>query len=186
MSRLFTVSLYFMSFLPLWISVVFEDIMSIVEKEKYIRTECISIGCILAGMLVSMVVVYCQIHKQGKEGSKKYTIKFVREEKTITAEFLLSYILPLFAFNFTLWKQTVLFLVFFLSFGYLCVKHNYYSINIVLELAGYRFYRCELSDSDGVETEEIIMSRQRLNELVGTAAYVAKLNNDYGIDVSNK
>ena len=71
MSRLFTVSLYFMSFLPLWISVVFEDIMSIVEKEKYIRTECISIGCILAGMLVSMVVVYCQIHKQGKEGSKK-------------------------------------------------------------------------------------------------------------------
>ena len=110
----------------------------------------------------------------------------MREEKTITAEFLLSYILPLFAFDFTLWKQTVLFLLFFLSFGYLCVKHNYYSINIVLELAGYRFYRCELSDSDGVETEEIIMSRQRLNELVGTAAYVAKLNNDYGIDVSNK
>jgi len=37
-----------------------------------------------------------------------------------------------------------------------------------------------------VETEELIMSRQRLNELVGTAAYAAKLNNDYGIDVSNK
>ena len=45
----------------------------------------------------------------GKEGSSKQTIKVAREEKSIAAEFLLSCILPLFAFDFTLWNQAVLF-----------------------------------------------------------------------------
>mgnify|MGYP000320977530 FL=1 len=60
----------------------------------------------------------------------------------ITAEYLLSYILPLFAFDFTKWDEVVKFLIFFLTFGYLCIKHNSFSVNIVLELLGYKMYDC--------------------------------------------
>lgn len=90
-------------------------------------------------MLISCVVIYHEKHKHRREGSTKQTIKGARE-KNITAEFLLPYILPLFAFDFILWNQVVLFLVFFVTLGYLCIRHNYYSVNIVLEIVGYCFF----------------------------------------------
>lgn len=58
------------------------------------------------------------------------------------AEYLLSYILPLFAFDFTVWNGVVLFLIFFTILGFLCIKHNYFSVNIILEMAEFRFYNC--------------------------------------------
>lgn len=184
MFKLFSISLYFVSFFPLWVSVLFIDILSIMKSRTEKGTEYISIGCILIAMFISIIVIFHEIHKCGREGSTKQTIKVAREEKTITAEFLLSYILPLFAFDFTLWHQVVLFLVFFITLGYLCIRHNYYSINIVLEIVGYRFFHCSLSNSDHVQTEQLIMSKQRLNELVGTDIYVVALNNEYRLDVS--
>ena len=184
MSKLFSISLYFVSFLPLWVSILFIDLLSILENINYKATELISICCILVAMFISVIIIYHEIHKQGKEGSARLTLKVAKEEKTITAEFLLSYILPLFAFDFTLWNQVVLFLIFFITLGYLCIRHNYYSINIVLEMVGYRFYQCRLANSDGISTEQLIMSKQRLNELIGTEIYVSALNNDYGLDVS--
>lgn len=134
-------------------------------------------------MFVSVIVIYHDLHKHGREGSKSHTIKTAREEKSITAEFLLSYILPLFAFDFTLWNQVVLFLIFFTTLGFLCIRHNYYSVNIVLEIVGYRFFRCNMCNSDNVKTKQLIISKQRLNELIGTDIYVVALNNDYGLDV---
>lgn len=184
MFKLFAISLYFVSFLPLWVSVLFIDILSIIQNQTNIKTECISIGCIFIAMVISIAIIYHELHKRGKEGSSRQTIKAAKEEKSITAEFLLSYILPLFAFDFTLWNQVILFLIFFMSLGFLCIRHNYYSVNIVLEIAGYRFFRCLMSNSDNVKTEQLIMSKQRLNELVETDIYVAALNNEYGLDVS--
>ena len=184
MFKLFSISLYFVSFLPLWISVIFIDVLSITEGQGDKGTEYVSIYCILIAMISSSIVIYHEIYKHGKEGSTLLTIKTAREEKSITAEFLLSYILPLFAFDFTLWSQVVLFLVFFVTLGYLCVRHNYYSINIILEIAGYRFYQCSLLNRDNVKTEQLIMSKQRLNELIGTDIYVVALNNEYRLDVS--
>mgnify|MGYP006954663163 CR=1 FL=1 len=184
MFKLFSISLYFVSFLPLWVSVIFIDILSIVENQVDRGTEYVSICCILIAMIVSITVIYHEIHKHGKEGSTKQIIKAAREEKSITAEFLLSYILPLFAFDFTLWNQVVLFLIFFITLGYLCIRHNYYSVNIMLEIAGYRFFQCNLLNSDNVITEQLIMSKQRLNALIGTDIYVVALNNEYRLDVS--
>ncbi len=184
MFKLFSISLYVSSFLPLWISVLFIDILSIIENKTDTGTEYISICCILTAVFLSGAIIYHELHRRGKEGSKVQTIKSVKEEKAITAEFLLSYILPLFAFDFTLWRQAVLFLFFFVTLGFLCVRHNYYSVNIILELAGYRFYRCSMSNSDKVMTEQLVMSRRRLNEMTGSEIYVAALNNEYGLDVS--
>ena len=49
---------------------------------------------------------------------------------------------------------------------------------------GYRFFQCNMCNSDNVTTERLIISKQRLNELVGTDIYVTALNNEYNLDVS--
>ncbi len=41
-----------------------------------------------------------------------------------------------------------------------------------------------MCNSDNVTTERLIISKQRLNELVGTDIYVTALNNEYNLDVS--
>lgn len=183
---LFSLSMYFLSFTPLWISVIFIDAMSIFQGEKYCLTEYISIVCILIGAAISSRIIFCEFKVCGKENSRRYQLKEVKEEKTLTSEFLLAYILPLFAFEFTLWHQVVLFLIFFLTFGYLCIRHNYYCVNIVLEAAGYRFYECTLKNKDNKLSKRLVISKQRLNEKKVDVIYVKSLNNEYSLDVSDK
>lgn len=186
MSKLLFASMYFTSFIPLWVSVMLMDIWSIMEKQENQGTEYITIICIIIAMVISSGIIYYGLHRCGKEGSSRKIIKTAKEEKSITAEFLLAYILPLFAFDFTVYKQVVLFLIFFITFGYLCIKHNYYCVNILLELAGYRIFRCDVLNKDEMVTEQLIMSKQRLNDLVGMDIYVMPLNNEYQLDVSHK
>ena len=186
MSKLFSASLYFVSFLPLWLSILIKDFLSILKKTDYKTTEIISIVCILIAIIISLIIVYRELHNRGKEGSRQYTLVVAKEEKLITAEYLCSYILPLLAFDFTLWHEVVLFLVFFLMLGCLCVRHNYYSINIALEMAGYRLYRCCLMNSDIITTEKLVLSKQRLNDSIGSDLYVSALNNDYNLHIPEK
>lgn len=155
MSMFVSFSMYFLSFVPLWISVLFIDIKSLLEGGGDKWTEIISILGILLGVLISLVILFVKFFSADDE---KYvlTIQKAKESKTITAEFLLSYILPLFAFDFTQWDEVVKFLIFFLIFGYLCIRHNIFSVNIVLELMHYRMYECRLMNTDGKEIKRTV------------------------------
>lgn len=186
MSKLFSLSLYHTSFLPLWVSILFIDIKSILEKDAHLTTEIISVSCILISMLIAVAVLLLVLCTKGKEGASQQTLISVKEEKSITAEYLLSYILPLFAFDFTRWDQVVLFLIFYLTLGFLCVRHNFFSVNIMLELAHYRFYSCHVSNEDNRETEQTILSHRRLNNCIGETIYLQSLNNEYKLDIEQK
>ncbi|MBS6765681.1 MAG: hypothetical protein KH304_19155 [Clostridium sp.] len=182
MSKIFSMCLYFISFAPLWLSVIFIDVKSIIENDQYLATEIISISMILIGMLVGLGAMIFGLCMSGRAGRSEYNLKSVKEEKTITAEYLLSYILPLFAFDFTLWNEVVLFLIFFITFGFLCIRHNYFSVNIILELVNFRFYQCELENEDGVIIEKRIISHRKLNSFKGENILVKSLNNEYMLD----
>ena len=54
----------------------------------------------------------------------EYTIVDAKENKSIITDYMLSYILPLFVFDFTQWDGVVMFLIFFITLGFLCIKHN--------------------------------------------------------------
>ena len=114
------------------------------------------------------------------------TINDAKESKTITAEFLLSYILPLFAFDFTQWDEVVKFLIFFLIFGFLCIRHNNFSVNIILELMHYRMYECKLMNADGMEVERTVISKNILSTSKGKDVQVKILNNEYYLDLYDK
>ena len=119
----------------------------------------------------------------GKEGTTPAKIVAATEEKSITAEYLLSYILPLFAFDFTQWSQVILFLIFYLTLGFLCIRHNYFSVNIILEIANFRFYTCTVENEDGMNKERRILSHRRLNGCIGETLYLKSINNEYKLDI---
>lgn len=185
MSIFVSFSMYFLSFVPLWITVLFIDIKSLVDGGRDKWTEIISITGILIGLLVSLIILFVKFFVTDDE-KHVLTIQEAKESKTITAEFLLSYILPLFAFDFTQWDEVVKFLIFFLIFGFLCIRHNNFSVNIILELMHYRMYECRLMNADSKEVERTVISKNTLSTSRGKDAQVKILNNEYYLDLYDK
>ena len=180
MSFLFKCSMYYLSFLPLWLSVIFIDIKSIfIDKNNALYTEYISLVCIIVCLISSIICTVVAIWEKSNESGHYRKVIAVKEEKTITAEFLLSYILPLFTFDFRTWDGVLLFLVFFIVFGWLCIRHNYFCVNIVLESSRYRFYKCEMENEDGVPSTRVVISRQNLNKYIDQSIKMADINNEY-------
>lgn len=104
MNKIFKTAMFFTAFIPLWFTVVFIDGMSIADKTNTtIGAEIAGISGIVAGLIISGIVIVGSMKGIRKESFKKYKILSVQQEKGITSEFLLSYILPLFAFDFTKW-----------------------------------------------------------------------------------
>lgn len=130
-----------------------------------------------------MIVLLAALCTNRKEGTTPAKVVTATEEKSITAEYLLSYILPLFAFDFTQWNQVILFLIFYLTLGFLCIRHNYFSVNIILEIANFRFYTCMVENEDGKNKEQRILSHRRLNGCIGETLYLKSLNNEYKLDI---
>ena len=98
----------------------------------------------------------------------QYKIVSAEQEKGVTSEFLLSYILPLFAFDFTKWVSVVEFLIYFLILAFLCVRNNNVYANLLFEVKKYKFYNCEMQWVAEVEATPIsmtVISKKPFNRL---------------------
>lgn len=186
MLRLFQPCLFFLSFLPLWLSVAFLDGMSIWGSKTNLWTEIISLVLLALGTVVSSIVVVMQMRRQHQKtlGScDKPIIKSATKQKAVTAEYLISYILPLFTFEFTQWKEVVLFLIFFVTLAILCLKHHYVYANIVLELRRYTCYDCTLENVDGSTSDTVIISKDELSRMLNCPICYVTLGGEYGLGV---
>ena len=183
MSKLFFFSLYFTSFTPLWLSVLFIDIKSCIENSQSTVVEFYSIIVILIIWLISILIIKMVLFSKYEEGTTRFILNSVKEEKSIASEYLLSYILPLFAFDFTKWDSVILFLIFFVTLAFLCIRHNYFSVNIVLEILKYQVYTCEIENDDQVSVTTSIISRKNLMAKKGEEIRLKALNNEYKLDV---
>lgn len=185
MSTIASLCLFYLSFTPLWISILFIDIKSIVDGAPAIKTEQYSILAILAFFIIALFVVMLCFNKKRTDGVQAFFIESATEEKAITAEFLLSYVLPLFAFDFTVWHQVVLFLFFYAVLTFLCVRHSYFSVNVFLEIIGYRFYRCELKSGDNRTVSKIVVTKEKLNGRKDERIRLFPINNEYSSDLTD-
>ena len=183
MSKLFFFSLYFTSFTPLWLSVLFIDIKSCIENSQSTVIEFYSIIVILIIWLISILIIKMVLFSKYEEGTSRFILNSVKEEKSIASEYLLSYILPLFAFDFTKWDSVILFLIFFVTLAFLCIRHNYFSVNIVLEVLKYQVYTCEIENDDQISLTTSIISRKNLMAKKGEEIRLKALNNEYKLDV---
>lgn len=182
MNIMLSFSLYFLSFVPLWITVLFINIKSLIMKSQNPYTEILSIIFIILFSAISLLVLKVNFSISEKDTVEKFEIITVKECKTITVEFLLSYILPLFAFDFTLWDETVEFLIFFFILAYLSIKHNVFSVNIILEWSGYKLYDCTLKNNDDATIIKTIVSKNVLKACSGKYMKIKVLNNDFVLD----
>lgn len=183
MSKLFFFSLYFTSFTPLWLSVLFIDIKSCIENSQSTVIEFYSIIVILIIWLISILIIKMVLFSKYEEGTTRFILNSVKEEKSIASEYLLSYILPLFAFDFTKWDSVILFLIFFVTLAFLCIRHNYFSVNIVLEILKYQVYTCKIENDDQISVTTSIISRKSLMAKKGEEIRLKALNNEYKLDV---
>jgi len=180
MTNINSLCLYFISFAPLWLAILFIDVKNIVDKAPNLCTEIISIISIILLFIISFIVVYNLIIDKRKSRSEKYTIINAKKSKDITIEYFLAYVLPLFAFDFTKWDQVVIFLIVYMSLGLLCVKHSYFTANIILELLHYSFYECSIKNPDEKIIEKYIISNKRLKN--GNSIFLKSINNEYMIE----
>ena len=67
-------------------------------------------------------------------------------------------------------------------FGWLCIKHNYLCVNVVLEIMKYKIYDCECVNMDKIKYEKKILSNRRLIEQSNTTVLTRRINNEYLFD----
>lgn len=181
MSLFIVISLFITSFFPLWISIIFIDVKSIIYNGSNLYTEIISIIAIVIVNFFSIIAL-CNWIKREPITSEEMKISYACENKTISSEYLLAYILPLFAFDFTQWDSVMLFLIFFFTLGYICVKHDNFSVNILLEILKYNVYDCKIKmEEKDLEIERKIISKTNLSKYRGRIIRIENLNNEYSI-----
>lgn len=159
-------AMFITSFLPLWASIVFLDFWSIVQfyvcdfsiKETWEKTQRevltnISIECISI-LVISVMMWICTrnidkfIHNKEKATNKEFGIvKRSRRANKLSSEFLLAYILPMIAFDFSELKDICMFTLYFLVLSFLCVRNNNVYTNIYFEFKGYKMYECDIADT---------------------------------------
>lgn len=163
MDKRFKWNMFITSFIPLWLSIVVADIWSIIEYginnwshkhnivynlSKAFQANVVSILVVLVTILL-MIISICQINKFlrdkcSNDEPPKIKIKKARKTNNLSSEFLLAYILPMVAFDFTALKSVVLFAIYFAILAFLCIRNNNVYTNIWLEFKGYKMFLCEL------------------------------------------
>lgn len=194
MGNRFRWDMFFTSFLPLWISIIISNIGTIVCKgisfaaktellplsPRQILDACIQFLYIvkIEAILVIILAIYTciSIHhingvirrEQHSNNKSKGTIQRARRANKLTAEFLLAYILPMLAFDFSSLKSIVLFLIYFAVLSFLCVRNSNVYTNVFLELKGYRMYDCDIEcivmNNPHLYTDCLIISTKNLTQ----------------------
>ena len=155
--------MFITSFLPLWASIIITDIWSVIEilsnKWNYalswvenLRSNIFlillqSISVIIVILAVSISIIGIKKFLKQKENSSNTPIgKITRAEKTgnMPVEFLVAYILPLIAFDFSSLMGVALFLIYFSLLAFLSIRNNYIYTNILLEFKKYKMYNCDI------------------------------------------
>ena len=184
MNNYFKISMFITSFIPLWITILFIDFLSIIRNNQYLTVEIIGIITILLINIFSAVIIKYSIKSILDTDYSNHIIKSVSLEKSITSEFLLSYILPLFAFDFTRWDSLIQFLIYFITLAFLCVRNNNVYANLLFEYKKYKFYSCEIvwaSEPNMTPITGVVLSKKNLTSQVNSKIKIAPLNEPFYI-----
>ena len=118
MSSLFKIAMFITSFLPLWVSIIFIECVSIfTSTDGSIWTEKSVLIVIFLVNVISIFILYIVYIKFQDEDEKKVTIKYINRENGMNSEYLIAYILPLTSFDFTKWIDVFIFLLYFCILG---------------------------------------------------------------------
>lgn len=192
MDKKFKWNMFMTSFIPLWLSIIVSDIWNLVEsginswlyKDNVLHNVrnvcktnwvCIAVVLIIGILMIISTVSINQFLKDKRSNNQppKIKIKKATRANKLSSEFLLAYILPMIAFDFTELKSVVLFVIYFGMLAFLCIRNSNVYTNIWLEFKGYRMYSCDL--------EANIMGRPHIYEdclVISKNNLTVKIEND--------
>jgi len=183
-------NMFFTSFLPLWVSIIISDLWNIVVKlnalytsntEKKVITVKTVLCTISIESLMILILLICSIisihaindiikTQRSAEFHERGIIKRAKRGNKLTAEFLLAYILPMIAFDYSDIKSILLFLIYFVVLTFLCIRNNNVYTNIYLEFMGYRMYECDIECStmngSHIYTDSLVISKNNLTQTI--------------------
>lgn len=188
-------NMFVTAFIPLWISIIVADVWDIVEDgmgywsykngilfilNQIYQTKLVSILVVLVTFLM-MLCSICSISRFIKEKRNHNELPKIKIKKAIRAdklssEFLLAYILPMLAFDFTKLKSVFLFVIYFCVLAFLCIRNNNVYTNIWLEFKGYKMFLCDLETKrmsrTHIYTDCLVISKNNLtvkidNDILG-------------------
>ena len=163
MDKKFKWDMFITSFMPLWVSIIVADIWSIFENgvinwspEKGRCSNVVEICkmnwfCIMVVLIILLLMTSSLISinhflrdKCKNSNPPKIKVKKAMRANKLSSEFLLAYILPMIAFDFTEIKSVVLFAIYFMALAFLCIRNSNVYTNIWLEFKGYKMFMCDL------------------------------------------
>lgn len=186
MSNGFKWNMLITSFLPLWISIIFFNLCKIIDnaiaiwnKENdfwnnffdTLKENIISI--IFIFIILIMCIISCSMinhffNKQSEFKNNTAIISNIKQNTNLSADYLLAYILPMLVFDFTSLVDILLFVIYFGTLAFLCIRNNHVYVNIFLEFKKYKLYigdiKCLILNDTYCYTNCLIISK---NDLTG-------------------
>lgn len=177
--------MFYTSFLPLWASIIVSDVWNIFQKFynllgmttdnvpltllavwKITQIEVVSIAILTMYSIASIFTICHFISDKRKNPSPpRGTIVKAKRANKLSAEFLLAYILPMIAFDFSALHDVVLFFVYFAVLSFLCIRNNNVYTNFLFEAKGYRMYECDIEckvlTSSKIYENSLIISKNK-------------------------
>lgn len=207
MDKTFKWHLFFTSFIPLWISILIiniwksvdwiinevkEDLSFIDSIVGFLKFNYLSVVLILGitlALLISIINLNKFLENKKKEKNKpKCKILEAKHSSNLTADFILSYILPMIAFDFTSLLDVILFSIYFSVLAFICIRNNNVYINFLFEIKGYRMYNCKLQCirvNTNVEYSDcLVISKKRLDSDVNNSFDYWDFENKIYIDIT--
>lgn len=184
MGRVFRVAMFITSFMPLWLTIIIKNLAALFEGTAVDETVAVTVMVALGVIyLAASCVMWKKLRAIQCRNPETVHLLYAAREKTLTTEYLLAYILPLFVFDFTnIWELSQ-FLVYFLVLAYLCIRNGNVYANIALECRGYRCYSCRVffysARTDG---EITVLSRARLDGMTDCELKLDTLNKPVYLD----
>ncbi len=198
MDKRFKFYMLITSFIPLWVSILVIDAWSIFGGSytsvkqfigcKYVELLTVILILILLGTSLFALGRFFHRKIRKNEISGVGKILSAKRSNNLVSDFLLAYILPMIAFDFTSLQGVVLFMIYFCVMAFLSIRNNSVYTNILFEFGKYHVYDCELEcevlGKKVVRASCMVFSKSNLINKVKTEISYFDFNNDVYIDMS--
>lgn len=200
-----TVALFITSFFPLWVSIFFINFWSVITFvlpklknrislemitwNNFLELFCekwleISFSILILFLFIYSAIILNNFIKRNSKSTNNSNgqIKKVTRAFNLSSDFLLAYILPMVAFDFSNLKDVILFVTLFLTLAFLCIRNENIYTNLFLEFLGYQMFYIDLkediNDESSIVRENILfLSKEDLRLRINGEITYYQINN---------
>lgn len=199
------VALFITSFFPLWVSIFFINFWSVITFvlpklknrislemitwNNFLELFCekwleISFSILILFLFIYSAIILNNFIKRNSKSTNNSNgqIKKVTRAFNLSSDFLLAYILPMVAFDFSNLKDVILFVTLFLTLAFLCIRNENIYTNLFLEFLGYQMFYIDLkediNDESSIVRENILfLSKEDLRLRINGEITYYQINN---------